>query len=254
MGCKIDNHIGNLKYKNVIYGLIDPTTNEIRYIGKAIDLYTRIRNHYKPSRLISKTHKNNWINKLLNDGEKPLVVVLEIINQTIELNDAEIKWIKHYKDLGCDLTNGTEGGDGGKMSPESIEKMKLTKNLNKQEGFWLNKKFSDEHKKNISESKKGKEISEETKLKLSESHKGLNTWTKGKVLSEVTKNKMSESRTGVAKNTKKVSQLDLDGNLIKIWENPYSAEKELELSRGKIHSVCIGERKTTGGFKWKYLE
>ena len=41
----------NLPNKNVIYALCDPISNEIRYIGKAIDLYTRIRNHYKESRL-----------------------------------------------------------------------------------------------------------------------------------------------------------------------------------------------------------
>ena len=52
-----------LPNNNVIYILLEPETNEIRYVGKAVDLYSRIRNHYKPSKLISKTHKNNWVNK-----------------------------------------------------------------------------------------------------------------------------------------------------------------------------------------------
>lgn len=165
---------------NVIYTLSDPDTNEVRYVGKAVDLYTRIRNHYKPSRLVSKTHKNNWVNKLLNDGKYFIVLVVEECGTDELLNEAEIKWIKYYKDLGCDLTNGTNGGDGGKMSPESIEKMRQSK---------LGKKLSEEHKLKISEGNKGRVFSEETKEKLREARKNY-------IVSDETKRKMSESRKG----------------------------------------------------------
>ena len=203
MNCINRNHITDLNIKNVIYGLIDPDTNEIRYIGKAIDLKTRIRNHYKPSRLISKTHKNNWINLLIKEGKRPLVTVLELDLDEEQLNEFEIKWISNYKKIGCKLTNGTDGGDGGKISQEALEKMKQTKALNKQEGFWLNKIFSEEHCRNISEGKKGYTASEETRKKLSKSLKGKNTWVKGRKVSEETRVKMSESRLGKPKNEKR---------------------------------------------------
>jgi len=57
--------------------LLEPDTNNVRYVGKAVDLYTRIRNHYNPSRLIDKTHKNNWLNNLLNEGKYVKVNVVE---------------------------------------------------------------------------------------------------------------------------------------------------------------------------------
>lgn len=52
------------------------------------------------------------------------------------------------------------------------------------------RKFSDEHKKKISESNKGRIVSEETRKKMSESRKGIK-------LSEETRKKMSESKKGV---------------------------------------------------------
>ncbi len=191
-----------LPNKNVIYVLLEPDTNNVRYVGKAVDLYTRIRNHYKPSRLIDKTHKNNWLNKLLNKGKYVKVSIVEQLDDENLLNEAEKKWIKHYKDLGCDLTNGTEGGDGGKMSPESIEKMKSKK---------TGVKLSEEHKQKISEGNKGRVVteetrtklsearktyvvSEETRRKLSESHKGQTAWNKGKSPSEESREKMRLAR------------------------------------------------------------
>jgi len=169
-----------LPNKNVIYTLLEPDTKEVRYVGKAVDLYTRIRNHYKPSRLINKTHKNNWINKLLNNGKYFIVLVVEECESEESLNEAEIKWIKYYKDLGCDLTNGTSGGDGGKMSPESIEKMRQSK---------IGKKLSEDHKLKISEGNKGRIVTEEVKEKLREARKKY-------VVSDETKQKMSEAKKG----------------------------------------------------------
>ena len=57
-------------------------------------------------------------------------------------------------------------------------------------------KHSEEHKRKLSESKKGKKFSEEHKKKLSEAHKGKSTWNKGKHHSEETKRKISESNKG----------------------------------------------------------
>lgn len=253
MGCVIKNIVAEKGLTNVVYGLLEPTTNEIRYVGKATDLDTRVRKHLQPSKLIENTHKNNWLKKLINQNEKPLVVVLKKCEDEKDLNQSEIQYINEYKTLGCKLTNATEGGDGGRMSDESLFKMRETKRLNKQEPFWLNKKLSEEHCKNISEGKKGYTPTENTKIKLSETHKGLNTWSKGKKLSKETISKMIESRIGKPKNDKPVHQLDFNGNIIKTWDAPYYAENELKLARNKIDMVCKGKRKSTGGFKWKYV-
>lgn len=50
-----------------------------------------------------------------------------------------------------------------------------------------------------------------------------------------------------------VVQIDKDTNvIIKIFESARAAEDELKISR-HINSVCLGKRKTAGGYKWKYL-
>jgi hypothetical protein len=254
MSCIVKTNNIEKGVKNVIYGLLEPSTREIRYIGKSVNLDTRVRKHLQPSKLKENTHKNNWLKKLLINDEKPLVVILkECINEE-ELNNSEIELIKEYKTIGCRLTNSTNGGDGGKISDESLQKMKLTKALNPQESYWLNKKFTEEHSKNISNAKKGYKASEKTKKKLSESLKGKNTWSKGKKLTSETINKMIEARLGKPKNNKEVYQLSLDGEIIRLWVNPYEAEHYFKLSPSKIHSVCTGKRKTTGGYKWCYKD
>ena len=51
--------------KTFIYGLCDPETNEIRYIGKSNQPKKRLQDHiYSCERTV--THKNNWIKSLLN--------------------------------------------------------------------------------------------------------------------------------------------------------------------------------------------
>lgn len=50
-----------------------------------------------------------------------------------------------------------------------------------------------------------------------------------------------------------VVQIDKNTNvIIKIFESARAAEDELKISR-HINSVCLGKRKTAGGYKWKYL-
>ena len=172
------DEIKTLPNKNVIYLLCDPITNEVRYVGKAINLYIRIRKHHNESRLKAKTHKNNWIKSLLTQGLKAKVLVIEECLCENSLNEAEKKWIKYYKQIGCDLTNGTEGGDGGKMSQEAIEKMRTSK---------IGKSFSKEHREAISKSHKNKILSKETREKIGIKHKN-------KIVSKESREKMRTAR------------------------------------------------------------
>ena len=96
---------------------------------------------------------------------------------------------------------------------------------------------------------RGRELSEETKQKISESHKG-------KQLSEETKRKMSESKKG--KNhpkSKQVAQYDKQTlELIKIWDSMADVERELGIAQQNISTCCKGKLKSAGGFIWKYVE
>lgn len=73
--------------------------------------------------------------------------------------------------------------------------------------------------------------------------------------SEKSKKLMSESHIGLPSFRKvKVIQLDLIGNQIKIWDSMVEVERTLKINHGKISEVCSGKRKTSGGYKWKYVK
>lgn len=107
-----------MKEKYIIYGLIDPTTKELRYIGKSTSGIKRPNSTI--TRVIKGTEcrpgkstlKVNWIKKLLKLGLRPEIEILEVHTKAEDLPEAEIFWIAYYKFIGCRLTNMTKGGEG----------------------------------------------------------------------------------------------------------------------------------------------
>lgn len=53
-------------------------------------------------------------------------------------------------------------------------------------------------------------------------------------------------------NSKRVCQISLDGELIKVWDCASDAERELGINQTSICMVCKGRRKTAGKFVWTY--
>lgn len=51
-----------------------------------------------------------------------------------------------------------------------------------------------------------------------------------------------------------VVQLDLNGNLVKLWESTRQAEREGGFISGHICNCCKGKSKTHKGYKWMYYE
>lgn len=98
--------------KYIIYGLTDPDTQEVRYIGKSTSGMKRPMEHKKPFNLKGHSHKIHWIKQLIEQNKKYGVIVLEITETPEELNDREIFWINEYKNRGITLTNSTDGGEG----------------------------------------------------------------------------------------------------------------------------------------------
>lgn len=156
--------------KHLIYVLIDPNTNEIRYVGKTSNLARRLTTHYSPSNLKPNTHKNNWLKKLLTNNQKAIVSIVQECETKEELDQLEKMWIVNYKILGCNLVNGTDGGEGGKTSNRTGANNPMY----------------------------GRKHSKETKLKMSNKSVGNTRWL-GKKHTEETKKKMSDSRKLVIK-------------------------------------------------------
>jgi hypothetical protein len=98
------------------------------------------------------------------------------------------------KDLGEGiLHNKTNGGDGISGYTHTEETRILMSNSHK------GKNLTEEHKKKVGDSLRGKKkkpLSDETKKKLSLSLKGRKSWNKGKPFSDEVKRKISESNKG----------------------------------------------------------
>jgi len=167
-------------YKNIelpksntfIYCLIDPTTNEVRYVGQTINGIKRIKAHYFYSDKITtqsgmKTPSQHWICKLKKQGKIFKVGYLEYTDNVSLLNELEIKWIAYYRSLDARLLNLGPGGDSEIMTTEKRKmisertslamqneqtKNKCRENLKRQRELGLinSVKWSEEDKKRIS--------------------------------------------------------------------------------------------------------
>jgi hypothetical protein len=101
----------------LVYALIDPISNEIRYIGQSTKGMSRPKDHLRPSRYSRKDkryHVYCWIAKLARSGLKPKIQVIEKIESLnkMELDNAERKWIAECRKNGANLCNHTNGGEG----------------------------------------------------------------------------------------------------------------------------------------------
>lgn len=94
-----------------IYGLIDPITNELRYVGKTYNLCIRYNAYL--SNLKRNSHKNNWIKKLISNGMKPEIYSFEEFELEDKAYEAEEFYISYFRGIGCNLINESSGGRGG---------------------------------------------------------------------------------------------------------------------------------------------
>lgn len=99
----------------MIYGLVDPMTNELRYIGKSSRGLKRPLEHAKHARKSSnpRSHLYRWIKKLQAFGHDPEIISIEDGHpDEDDLNEAERFFISYFRSIGSRLTNATLGGDG----------------------------------------------------------------------------------------------------------------------------------------------
>jgi hypothetical protein len=115
-----DTPQGNLVPKTTfIYVLIDPETQEIRYVGKANNLRGRLSKHLRQT---DDTYKQRWIHDLQSRGLKPVIQAIEEVSIGL-WPERERYWIDYYRAQGCHLTNTARGGLGGGPSPEGRAKL-----------------------------------------------------------------------------------------------------------------------------------
>lgn len=161
--------------------------NGKQYVGQTNDFKQREK-EWKCNKKYAGYYINNARNKYGVENFK--TDILKECQTQEELN----QWEQYYiKELNTKVPNGYNLTDGG--------------------GGLSGYEFTEEHKRNLSEAKKGKIVSEETKKKLSQILKGriiseetkrkIGEAHKGKHLSEESKKKISESHKGIGLGVKR---------------------------------------------------
>jgi len=163
-----------------IYGLVDPITLEIRYVGKTVStIKERLRIHIHQSKVAVKhTHKEAWIKGLLLKNIRPTIKLIEEVDHSVWA-EREMYWISKIKNL----TNTTLGGDVGNTTKCSEKRKEYLRVFSKNiKGFYnsgLGRKWTEEQKEKRrlkpphNKGVKGiYKTSETTKNKMSKSHKG----------------------------------------------------------------------------------
>ena len=199
-----------------IYKLIEPNTEEIRYIGITFTtLKKRLGGHMNDK---SNNHKCNWINKLKKNNTKPIIELIEEGENTFEYtSNREIYWIAYYKEKGANLTNSTTGGirnylifDDIRKKISEICKLKFKIQKNRDILKISNKRYEDSK-------------SEEQKLKDIDVQK-----------------------------CKTVYQYTLNMEFVASYPSLNNASKVNNLFKRNISISCKRYDRTTGGYIWRF--
>jgi|SRR5579863_7095583 len=86
-----------------IYGLIDPRSMQLRYIGQTRYPERRVKQHMSIDPWENEK-KADWIQELKTSDLLPLLVILERVSPAFAFI-REKHWITHAIDCGCPLTN-----------------------------------------------------------------------------------------------------------------------------------------------------
>ena len=198
--------------------------NDMVYIGKTTKT-TNKRRWDHITKALKKANNLRFHNAIRVYGPENFEwKVMSVCDDSV-LDEQEIYYIKLYKANDKKFGyNMTEGGENDSKCN-------------------LGRKFSEEHKKNMSIAMlHRKKISEETRKKMSISQK--KRYKNDKKLQEVLKN------NDILK--KKVFQYDIEGNFIQCWESAKLAGNILRVDGSNISRACNRECKISAGFIWRH--
>lgn len=235
-----------------IYTLSDPSTGEVRYVGKTCkSLSNRYSQHiYSWKRSAGKrlSHVNARIKSLAVDNKKPIIELVDTV-EDCSWQDAEKGYIRLYKSFGCNLTNLTLGGEGTSgYKPTEESKNKRLKSLSVSK-FWKQKiERHSEIMKDLHKSKtikfgyahldadKRKEIGARHSVKMKQKH--LENPNLAKEIS--------------ASRRRAVELITIDGDFLLEFESLSSAGRALNIDSTHIARVCKGKSKHAYGYYFRY--
>jgi len=198
----------------VIYKAINRINGKV-YIGKTINgLERRISAHLR------KKNGSYFSSALRKYGIQNFeFAIIDTAESNDVLLEKEIYWIKQFNSMtpnGYNLTQGGQGSNGWVISDESKKKMSISKK---------GKSLSEEHKRKISKAGKGRIFSAEHRIRLGEANRRRIS----KPISEETRKKLSAAHKG------------------KKWTDEHK-KKMSDLFKGRVVSEETRERMVEG---WK---
>lgn len=241
--------------------------DNIRYVGKANNLKDRLRRHISKYCLDREhTYKSNWIKSELDIGNKIIISEIEYIADG-NWEECEIYWIEQFKQWGFKLTNHTIGGDGLRLTQDSIKKRNNTKiENNKVKKAELIKKYNiyqiNEHlwqgnrvcpicSNSITHSSKS--FNGIITLLLKSENRNCHSCTR--FICNKDKGNKDFGKYGRSR-SKPIIQYDINGTKITEFNSITEASKKLNINKKSIINClkCIKWYKTAGGYIFKYKE
>lgn len=229
-------------YKDIICGIysIENIINHKRYIGQSVNVKHRWCSH--KCDLNNGIHDNDYLQKSWNKygAENFKFEILEECSEDL-LNERERYFIDFYDTMNRDYGYNLKSGGQDRNYTTLDAKNKIS------EG---NKNYYKEHpeaKKKKSEDALKQWSNPAIKAKIS----GENSYWFGKHLSLETRKAMSEKRKGRPSEKRNLTPvLCIETNTK--YECAAVAQKTLNITTS-ILEVCKGNRKTAGGYHWKFL-
>lgn len=229
--------------KVFIYTLEHPVTHEVRYVGKTKNPQMRFHNHMN-KRHNENTHKSNWIQKLKAEKLRPIMKILDEVEET-EWKFWERYWIIQLISWGFELTNHTSGGEGLTLGNQtSFQKghKSWNKGTAKVKVLKGTQGKTDKNKENYFKS---------GFTPWNKGRTGYSTSRKGYTVPEEVRKKISLTLTG-RESLKKRPVIQYTKNMVQI--NAFDSIKKASLQTGILYTTivnCLNKRaKSAGGFIW----
>jgi group I intron endonuclease len=249
---KQDTHSG-------IYAIVNLKNNKF-YIGSTKNLYKRTKYEHKRLLDINK-HPNVYLQRAYNKDSK-YFIYLSIEKVNIDrLLEREQFWIDDLNACvdGYNLSPTASSTTGFKMPREAIQlgvkkRQRAVAQFSK-EGILINKWESIKIAQDSLEIK-GNHIVNCCKKKVKSCHGFVWMYLEDYEKEDFNFDSFTftEEKPKRTFKSRKVSQYDLKGNLIKTWTSGKDAAKELSLDYKGISGNASGGRKTYAKFIWKYEE
>ena len=253
-----------------IYRLIDPITKCVVYIGKTKNLKKRFGDHKRLRKNKYETRLEVWKNNLIKSGYFP---IMEIITECNEFNANELErfYIKSYREMGINILNSTDGGDGLQNPSEETRRKIGLKSKGRIPSEETRRKISESsYNKGISikcynhlgefikEFINSRRASEELKISHKSISKTLNE--KCHFISNLTFFYSNDPNIDTKIKIRLSNKIDKGVTFIRIskngdlkyYSNIVKASKDLKVNFRNIWMCLQGERKTCGGFAWCY--